>query len=340
MALRSNHDVSYKSSPSLDLVARGRSKKGGGRVAKSPTKSKTTKNKVKKKTNKKTTAKQKGSSKTGGKKAGGTRTQGKNTGSKKKGGKNVKSHASSSATSTLSGYCPLETNTKSSKTSKSSKASKKHVGPRKVGAKSGAKAGGKSRSKSNAKSDDICNWRPVLRPVTGDTCDYLVSCELSNEFDSIGPDTYIKSSKPTASKSKSTKTSSRTKSSKNRASKLTGRGERQVFSVDLGNAKELDVRGEPRRYKTTIERAEKLVIYSLDYPSNSDLYEGDGASLKPVTIDWTSEKKLATGEATALKDVTVKDLGKKPKDYSRYVTEHLIEVQVSLHASTILEGYC
>lgn len=309
MAFANNNELGSGSSPHFDIVARGRKKQSSVGLARRPAKTKTGKGHVKKAGGKKA-----GSKKTGAKKSGR-----KKTGNKKTGGKSVKSHASNSATSTLSGYCPLHTSSKLSKASKASKKPKKHVPRRSKGGKLGDKKIGKTGGKPHNKSYDVCDYKPKPRPSTGNTCDYLISCEFGNEVDSIGPDTDGKSTKPGASKSKSHKGSKVKKPSKPSKSQASRRSERQAFSVNLYNPNEIFARGGPRRYKTEVKESKMLLIYSLPYPSNSDLYTEDVAHLQPVAIGWNSEKDLG--------DFAVKDLKKVPKDMSNYVTEHLIEVR-------------
>lgn len=102
----------------------------------------------------------------------------------------------------------------------------------------------------------------------------------------------------------------------------------QKFSIDLSRSNSLTSRGEPRRYKTNVDQVSKLEIYSLDYPSNSDLYtSGDVPNAYRVRVDWKTAKPG---------DDTVKALTSLPEQgvYTGLVTEHLIEVSLpTLHAT-------
>ena len=168
----------------------------------------------------------------------------------------------------------------------------------------------------------MCDYVPARHPTTAiDTCKYLLDCPSGDEADPDEQDRKRKGSK-SIKHSKSTK---QHKSSKHLTTKLPNRRSLEIyehelrhsFFVDLQDPDELVARGDPRRYKTEVDGLEKLHIYSLDYPSNSDLYTGDGKDLQKVTITWQSSE---------LDNTHVVDLKKVPKDYTNFVTEHLIEV--------------
>ncbi|KAJ4354550.1 uncharacterized protein N0V89_006287 [Didymosphaeria variabile] len=162
---------------------------------------------------------------------------------------------------------------------------------------------GKPMGKPTGKPDDVCNYKPTPIPTKAiNACDYLIDCQVSDESEPIVEDTNNKPSKPT--KGKGTKPVKR----------------QQKFSIDLSDSDQLSARGEPRRYKTDVEGVSKLEIYSLDYPSNSDLYTGEGADVPKVRVEWKSDK-LSDFDVRVYKTLPEKN------DYSGLVTEHLIELQ-------------
>jgi hypothetical protein len=133
----------------------------------------------------------------------------------------------------------------------------------------------------------------------------LIDCQVGDESEPIVEDTNNKPSKPTKP----------TKPTKGKVIKPVKR--QQKFSIDLSESHQLAARGEPRRYKTDVDGVSKLEIYSLDYPSNSDLYTGEGANVPKVRVGWKSEK---------LSDIDVTVYKTLPRSYDGLVTEHLIEV--------------
>ena len=118
-----------------------------------------------------------------------------------------------------------------------------------------------------------------------------------------------------------------TKPSRSKGTKSVKR--QQQFTVDLSEVAQVVKRGEPRRYKTDVKGVSKLHLYSQDYPSNSDLYTGDGKDVPKVRVQWKTEK---------LNDIDVYTYKTLPTGniYDGLVTEHLIEVSLYIFRITSL----
>ena len=79
----------------------------------------------------------------------------------------------------------------------------------------------------------------------------------------------------------------------------------RASDLDISEVAQVDKRGEPRHYKTDVKGVSKLHLYSQDYPSNSDLYTGDGKDVPKVRVQWKTEK---------LNDIDVYTLKTLPPD--------------------------
>ncbi|KAF2447208.1 hypothetical protein P171DRAFT_519497 [Karstenula rhodostoma CBS 690.94] len=187
----------------------------------------------------------------------------------------------------------------------------------------------KPSGKPTGKKVDVCNYKPTPIPTKAiNVCDELVDCQISDESEPIVQDTYkaYKSKIKTPVKSKGGKG---TKTTKGKGTKPVKR--QQQFSVDISEFDQLAKRGSPRRYKTDVKGVSKLDLYSQDYPSNSDLYTGDGKDLPKVRVQWKTEK---------LNDIAVYTYKTLPTNinYKELVTEHLIELQtVKMFIETLIE---
>lgn len=210
----------------------------------------------------------------------------------------------SSSTSDL--YCPVAKPTRKPKGKGTSKRPRAVKNPSK-----------KPSGKPTGKNVDVCNYKPAPIPTKAvDVCDELVDCQISDESEPIVEDTY-KAYKSKIKKPVKSKGGKGTKPTKGKGTKPVKRQQR--FSVDLSKFDQLAKRGEPRRYKTDVEGVSKLELYSQDYPSNSDLYTGDGKDIPKVRVQWKTDK---------LNDIDVYTYKTLPpgKSYDGLVTEHLIEV--------------
>ena len=226
--------------------------------------------------------------------------------------------ASKAPGSTSDLYCPV------AKPTGKPKGKGTRVSPRAV--KNSSK---KPSNKPTGTKIDVCNYKPAPIPTKAiDVCDELIDCQIGDESETIVQDTYkaykSKIKRPVKSKGgKGTKpaTGKGTKSKGIKGKGIKSAKRQQKFSIDLSESDQLAKRGEPRRYQTNVEGAAKLDLYSQDYPSNSDLYTGDGSAIPKVRVQWKTDK---------LNDVTVHTYKTVPQgnNYDGIVTEHLIEVSL------------
>jgi hypothetical protein len=80
---------------------------------------------------------------------------------------------------------------------------------------------------------------------------------------------------------------------------------------------------ERRDVRTYTPSAAKVTFKNLDYPSGSHLFEGaNGANLEHNVFDFNSPQ---------VSDYKVKNLKREPDSYTRYVTEHIVEVSLLIH---------
>lgn len=230
------------------------------------------------------------------------------------------SKTSSKATSPTSDlYCPVIKATGKSRSKATSKVPRSVKNPSKNPSK-----------KLTSTKSDVCNREPAPIPTKAvNVCDDLIDCQLGDESEPIIQDSYkpykSKIKKPTKSKGgKSIKSIKPTKAKGAKAGKR-----QEQFSVDLFEFDPLAKRGEPRRYKTNVEGASKLHLYSQAYPSNSDLYTGDGKDVPKVQVQWRNDK---------FNDVDVRTYRTVPSDnvYKELVTEHLIGVNPCISDSPLL----
>lgn len=175
----------------------------------------------------------------------------------------------------------------------------------------------KPSGKSTSKKFDVCNYGPAPIPTKAvNICDELVDCQIGDESEPIVKDTY-KAYKSKLKRPVKSKGGKGTKPSKSKGTRSVKR--QQQFTVDLSEVAQVVKRGEPRRYKTDVKGGSKLHLYSQDYPSNSDLYTGDGKDVPKVRVQWKTEKP---------NDIDVYTYKTLPTGniYDGLVTEHLIEV--------------
>ncbi|KAG9197455.1 hypothetical protein G6514_001552 [Epicoccum nigrum] len=85
-------------------------------------------------------------------------------------------------------------------------------------------------------------------------------------------------------------------------------------------ARALEKRGGTREYKAKLGKKGTIKFNSLGYLSSSELFKTrEGQALPKTVFDFN--------DRTSLQDIAVKDLNVIPKDYTSYVTEHIIELQ-------------
>jgi hypothetical protein len=78
-----------------------------------------------------------------------------------------------------------------------------------------------------------------------------------------------------------------------------------------------------RDVRTYTPSAAKITFKNLDYPSGPKLFQGtNGAKLEHNVFDFNSPE---------VSDYKVKNLKKEPASYTRYVTEHIVEVSLLIH---------
>jgi hypothetical protein len=185
----------------------------------------------------------------------------------------------------------------------------------------------KPSGKPTSKKFDVCNYKPAPIPTKAvNICDELVDCQIGDESEPIVKDTY-KAYKSKIKRPVKSKGGKGTKPSRSKGTKSVKR--QQQFTVDLSEVAQVVKRGEPRRYKTDVKGVSKLHLYSQDYPSNSDLYTGDGKDVPKVRVQWKTEK---------LNDIDVYTYKTLPTGniYDGLVTEHLIEVSLYIFRITSL----